>query len=171
MKNLIFRVDSWLDATGDRLRKHEWNVPIDIVGGILFVLIGVVILLLIPGQITVKQKEVINGRQFPSLLVYIMIGCGVLLVLRELVKMIRHQELRKEKINLLVEVRALIIFADILIYYFVCRATDNFMIGSCVFVVLMLFFFRCKKWHYYLITLSAAVLIWVIFRFGLNVRF
>ena len=171
MKNMINRLDTWLDTTGERLKQREWNVPIDLVGGAVFVLIGIVLLVIIPQQITVKKKEIINGQQFPSLLVYLMIGCGLLLFFRELIKLIRHQEIRREKMNLLVEIRALIIFADILIYYFVCKATDNFLIGSCVFVLLMLLFFRCKKWHYYAITLSAAVLIWVAFRYGLNVRF
>ena len=171
MKNIINRLDTWLDNTGERLRNYEWDVPIDLVGGAVFMLIGFAILVIIPQQIVVKKKEIINGQQFPRLLVYLMIGCGALLLCRELLKLIRHQEMRKEKINLLVELRALLIFANILVYYFVCKTTDNFLIGSCVFALLMLFFFRCKKWLYYVITLSAAVLIWVAVRSGLNVRF
>lgn len=167
----IARLDAWLDQTGQKLRQREYSVPIDLLGGVLFLLVGIAILLIIPDQIAVKKKEIVTGRQFPSLLAYIMIGCSLILIGRELFKVLRHQKLRTEKFNLLVEVRALIIFADMVIYYLVCKITDSFLIGSCVFVVLMLFFYRCKKWHYYAITLAAAVLIWVAFRFGLNVRF
>ena len=97
MKNMINRLDTWLDTTGERLKQREWNVPIDLVGGAAFVLIGIVLLMIIPQQITVKKKEIINGQQFPSLLVYLMIGCGLLLFCRELIKLIRHQEMRREK--------------------------------------------------------------------------
>ena len=37
--------------------------------------------------------------------------------------------------------------------------------------VAFLMFFRCKKKSYYAITVTAAVLIWVVFRFVLNVDF
>lgn len=171
MKDLVNRIDRWLDESGEKLKKHEWEIPLDLTGGILFLIVGIAIMVIIPQQIVVKKKEVINGQAFPRLLVFLMIGCSLILIVREVIKLVRHEELRKVKLNLLVEIRALIIFVNMLVYYVICKVTGQFLIGSCVFVVLMLFFFRCKKWHYYAITLAAAVFIWVAFHYGLNVNF
>lgn len=168
---LIARIDRWLDETGEKLKRREMNVPTDLVGGVLFLIFGIVMLLVIPGQIEVGKKEVVTGRAFPDLLMVILIACSAILVLTQVVKLIRHQPVKVTKLNLLTEVRALLIFAFMLIYFFVCQWTNNFAIGSCVFGLLMLLFFRCKKPLYYAIVLAAAVLIWVAFRYGLNVIF
>lgn len=168
---LIARIDRWLDETGEKLKRREMSVPTDLVGGVLFLIFGIVMLLVIPGQIEVGKKEVVTGRAFPDLLMIILIACSAILVLTQVVKLIRHQPVKVTKLNLLTEVRALLIFAFMLIYFFVCQWTNNFAIGSCVFGLLMLLFFRCKKPLYYAIVLAAAVLIWVAFRYGLNVIF
>ena len=171
MFSWINKLDAWLDGTGEKLKRREWEVPVDLLGGILFLLAGIAVWVIIPMQITVKKKEVITGQQFPRLLVYLMIGCSLVLIVRELFSLLRHKKMRTARINLLVEIRALILFADMLIYYCICRATGSFLTGSIVFVFLMLFFFRCKKWSYYAITLTTAVLIWMAFHYGLNVNF
>ena len=165
------RVDRWLDETGEKLKRREMAVPTDLEGGILFLIFGVAMLLLIPSQIEVGKKEVVTGRAFPNLLMYVLIACSAALVLTQVVKLVRRKPVKTAKLNLLTEVRALLIFAFMLIYFFVCRWTNNFAVGSCVFGLLMLLFFRCKKPLYYVIVLAAAVLIWVAFRFGLNVNF
>ena len=168
---LIGALDAKLDELGARLSKKEIAVPTDLVGGLLFLAFGVVMLFIIPQQITVGKKEVVSGRVFPTLLMWVMIACSAALVLTQLVKMARKQPVKVTKLNLLVEIRALLIFACMLVYYFACQWTGNFAVGSCIFALLMLLFFRCKKPLYYAITLGAAVLIWVAFRFGLGVRF
>ena len=168
---IVARFDRWLDETGAKLREREVTVPSDLLGGALFLIFGVVMLFVIPGQIEVGQKEIITGRAFPNLLMYLLVACSAVLVITQIVKLARKQPVKTAKFNLLTEVRALLIFAFMLVYYFVCRWTNNFAVGSCVFGVLMLLFFRCKKPLYYAIVLAAAVLIWVAFRFGLNVTF
>ena len=65
----------------------------------------------------------------------------------------------------------ILIFLAMIIFWLVAEKTGNFAIGSAVFGVLMLFFFRCKKPLYYAIVLVAAVAIWAAFRFGLGVLF
>ena len=167
----ITALDEKIDRAEEKLKAHEISLPTDLIGGIIFLIFGLVVLYIIPSQIEIKKKEIINGRQFPSLLMYMMIVCAVILIVSQIIKLLRHKEVAHTKINLLTEVKALIIFADMLIYFFVCQWTENFAIGSCVFVILMMVFFRCKKISYYIITLVAAILIWVAFRFGLNVNF
>ena len=166
----VQRIDRALDGMGMRLKKKQWNIPTDLLGGILFLLFGLAMLFIIPDQIEIKKKEIVNGRAFPNLLMYIMIACSIVLIVSQILKIMRGQPVKTMALNLLVEVKALLIFLFMLVYYFVCQWT-NFAVGSCVFVVLMLLFFRCKKPLYYAVTLAAAVLIWAAFRFGLGVLF
>ena len=167
----IHRIDAWLDALGEKAKQKEIRIPTDLVGGLFFLLFGIGMLLVIPGQIVVKKKEIVNGRQFPMLLMGVIIVCASLLILTQILKLLRHQPIRTTRLNLLVELRALLLFFNMLIYYLICRWSGSFAVGSCVFAVLMLCFFRCKDGRAYLITLAAALLIWATFRFGLNVNF
>ena len=170
-KGLITSIDAKLDAIGDKLKKKEWKVPTDLLGGVVFLILGLVMLYIIPLQVEIKKKELVNGRAFPNLLMYVMIACSIILIVTQVIKMVRKQPVKTTTINLLVEVKAILIFLAMIIFWLVAEKTGNFAIGSAVFGVLMLFFFRCKKPLYYAIVLVAAVVIWAAFRFGLGVLF
>ena len=145
---LVASVDAKLDAIGDKLKKKEWKVPTEI-----------------------KKKELVNGRAFPNLLMYVMIACSIILIVQQVIKLARRQEVKLTTVNLLVEVKALLIFLAMIVFYFVAKTSGNFAVGSAVFGVLMLFIFRCKKPLYYAVVIAAAVAIWAVFRFGLGVLF
>ena len=164
---LVESVDAKLDAIGDKLKKKEWKVPTDLLGGVLFLIFGLVMLWLIPQQIEIKKKELVNGRAFPNLLMYVMIACSIILIVQQVIKLARRQEVKLTTVNLLVEVKALLIFLAMIVFYFVAKTSGNFA----VFGVLMLFIFRCKKPLYYAVVIAAAVAIWAVFRFGLGVLF
>ena len=170
-KGLFAAIDAKLDAIGDKLKKKEWKVPTDLLGGVIFLIFGLVMLYIIPLQVAVKKKELVNGQAFPKLLMYIMIACSIILIVNQVLKMLRKEPVKTTTINLLVEVKALLIFLCMIVFWLVAEKTGNFAIGSAVFGVLMLFFFRCKKPLYYAIVLVAAVAIWAAFRFGLGVLF
>ena len=68
MKNWVDRLDARLDAIGANLAKKEVHIPTDLAGGILFFLFAIVILLVTPQQVTISEKDIINGRMFPRLL-------------------------------------------------------------------------------------------------------
>ena len=170
-KGFMAALDAKLDAIGDKLKKKEWKVPTDLLGGVIFLLFGLVMLYIIPMQIEVKKKELVNGQAFPKLLMYIMIACSIILIVNQVLKLLRKQPVKTTTINLLVEVKAVLIFLSMIVFWLVAEKTGNFAIGSAVFGVLMLFFFRCKKPLYYAIVLVAAVAIWAAFRFGLGVLF
>ena len=170
-KGFMAALDAKLDAIGDKLKKKEWKVPTDLLGGVIFLLFGLAMLYIIPMQIEVKKKELVNGQAFPKLLMYIMIACSIILIVTQVIKMLRKEPVKTTTINLLVEVKALLIFLCMIVFWLVAEKTGNFAIGSAVFGVLMLFFFRCKKPLYYAIVLVAAVVIWAAFRFGLGVLF
>lgn len=170
-KGFMAALDAKLDAIGDKLKKKEWKVPTDLLGGVIFLLFGLAMLYIIPLQIEVKKKELVNGQAFPKLLMYIMIACSIILIVNQVLKMLRKEPVKTTTINLLVEVKAVLIFLSMIVFWLVAEKTGNFAIGSAVFGVLMLFFFRCKKPLYYAIVLAAAVAIWAAFRFGLGVLF
>ena len=170
-KGLIAGIDAKLDAIGDKLKKKEWKVPTDLLGGVIFLILGLVMLYIIPLQVEVKKKELVNGQAFPNLLMYVMIACSIVLILNQVMKLMRKEPVKTTTINLLVEVKAILIFLSMIVFWLVAEKTGNFAIGSAVFGLLMLFFFRCKKPLYYAIVLVAAVAIWAAFRFGLGVLF
>ena len=170
-KGFMAALDAKLDAIGDKLKKKEWKVPTDLLGGVIFLVFGLLMLYIIPLQIEVKKKELVNGQAFPKLLMYIMIACSIVLIVNQVIMMLRKEPVKTTTINLLVEVKAVLIFLSMIVFWLVAEKTGNFAIGSAVFGVLMLFFFRCKKPLYYAIVLIAAVAIWAAFRFGLGVLF
>ena len=106
---LVASVDAKLDAIGDKLKKKEWKVPTDLLGGVLFLIFGLVMLWLIPQQIEIKKKELVNGRAFPNLLMYVMIACSIILIVQQVIKLARRQEVKLTTVNLLVEVKAMLL--------------------------------------------------------------
>lgn len=171
MKQMIERMDAGLDRIGARLEKKEIQVPTDLIAGILFFLFGVFILAVMPGQVTVAEKDIVNGRAFPTMLMVLMMFCCVLLIAKEVIKLIRKQPLNRKTINLLVEVKAMMIFCILLITFLICKYTEQFVAGALFCCIGFLIYFRCRKPAYYAITLVLAVAIWAAFRYLLKVNF
>ena len=67
--------------------------------------------------------------------------------------------------------KALVIALILVVTYLLAEITDLFVVGAVFCALAFLLFFRCKKPLYYAITVSMAVLIWVVFHFVLNVSF
>lgn len=160
-----------LDVLGDRLREKEIRIPINMTAGIVFFVFSIVILAVMPQQVAISEKDVINGRAFPSLLMYVMMLCSGLLVLKDVYKIIKKEPLEWKVINLQTEAKALVIFAILLGTYLLSKLTGLFVIGAIFCSLGFLLYFRCKKRSYYVITLVLTVAIWAAFRFVLNVEF
>lgn len=171
LKQLIDRVDARLDAWGEALKGREFRFPSDLTAGIVFALAGIAMLLALPGQVTVTGGDVVDGRAFPTLLMGVMLAGCAALIGKELVKLARKQPIAWKTVNLLVEVKALVILAILLVTYLLCKYTGLFVIGAVFCALGFLAFFRCRKGSYYAITLALAAGIWCAFRFGLGVRF
>lgn len=172
MKRWMDWLDEKRDTIGEKLSKKEMKLPIDIVTGIFFLLLGAVILLIMPKQVPVSDSDVINGQAFPTLLMAVMMICSGVVLAKELYNIfVKKMPPAMKNINLLVEVKALEILAILLLTYVVCRVTDLFVVGAIFCSLAFLVYFRCRKLSYYAITLTVAVLIWIAFRFGLNVSF
>ena len=172
MKRWMDWLDEKRDTIGEKLSKKEMKLPIDIVTGVFFLLLGAVILLIMPKQVPVSDSDVINGQAFPTLLMAVMMICSGVVLAKELYNIfVKKMPPAMKNINLLVEVNALEILAILLLTYVICRVTDLFVVGAIFCSLAFLIYFRCRKLSYYAITLTVAVLIWIAFRFGLNVNF
>lgn len=171
MKNLVANIETRLDNWGEKLEKINVKYPADLVTGVIFLVLACVLLAVMPSQVAISEKDVINGRAFPTLVVYLMMTCSALLILKDAFKLATKKPIEMKTLNLLVEVKALIIMAILVITYFLCKTTDIFLIGALFCSLAFLLFFRCKKKSYYAITLAAAVIIYVVFRFVLGVDF
>ena len=76
MKNLIERIEARLDDWGAKLEKKNIEYPVDLICGILFLVIGIVLLLIMPRQVQISEKDVVNGRAFPTMLIPAGCLCG-----------------------------------------------------------------------------------------------
>lgn len=171
-QNWMDRLDKKRDEIGEKLAQKEIKLPTELVTGIFFLLFGTVVLLIMPDQVPVSDTDVINGRAFPTLLMVVMIIFSSMLLLKELYNVyVKKLPWTTKTVNLLIEVKALEILAILVLTYIICKVTDLFVIGSVFCCLAFLIYFRCRRKSFYAITLIAAVLIWVAFRFGLGVSF
>ena len=168
-REFIQRIDSWLDATGEKLEKKKVKLYVDILTPIIFIIFAVAVLLAMPKQIALLSSGSINERTFPTMLMLLIIFCGVVLLVKEIYNIISKKKANIVETTVLVEVKALIILG-ILVLYWLLMGLIGFIISSILLGLAMLMFFRVKKPSYYIIVSVVAVLIGVFFRYVLNVR-
>lgn len=171
MKHWVNQFHARMDSWGESLHKKELRIPIDLTVGILFFLFALVILFVMPQQVAISEKDAVNGRAFPTLLMVVMMICCAMLVGKELYKIATKRPLNWKVINLQTEIKSLVILAILVVTYLLCRVTDLFVVGAIFCCLGFLVYFRCKKPSYYVITVTIAVVIWAAFRFVLNVDF
>ena len=141
----------------------------DILTPIIFIIFAVAVLLAMPKQIALLSSGSINERTFPTMLMLLIIICGVVLLVKEIYNIISKKKANIVETTVLVEVKALIILG-ILVLYWLLMGLIGFIISSILLGLAMLMFFRVKKPSYYIIVSVVAVLIGVFFRYVLNVR-
>ena len=83
MKKFLEPAEKKLDTWAVKLAGINLSYPVDLVCGILFLLIGIVLLLAMPQQVKISEKDVVNGRAFPTMLVWVMLAMSAILVGRE----------------------------------------------------------------------------------------
>ena len=160
-----------MDAWGRKLHEKEIRIPIDLVTGVVFFLVGLGVLLVMPDQVAISEKDVVNGRAFPTLLTVVMLLCCAMLIGKELYKLATKQPLNWKVINVQVEMKALVILGILVVTYLLSKLTGLFVVGAIFCCLGFLLYFRCRKKSYYVITLVLAVAIWAAFRFALGVDF
>ncbi len=171
MKNWIASMENRMDAWGRKLEQKQWEYPVDLTSGLFCLALSILLLLIMPSQYHAQPNEIMDGGTFPKLMIYVMMAMSAALIVKELLLILQKKPLVKKSINLLVEVKALIIFSIIAVAYFLCKITDLFVVGGLFLAISFLVYFRCRRPLYYAITTSMAVAIWAVFRFVLGVRF
>ena len=171
MSKWVEQFNGRMDAWGRKLHEKEIRVPIDLVTGVVFFLVGLGVLLVMPDQVAISEKDVVNGRAFPTLLTVVMLLCCAMLIGKELYKLATKQPLNWKVINVQVEIKALVILGILVVTYLLSKLTGLFVVGAIFCCLGFLLYFRCRKKSYYVITLVLAVAIWAAFRFALGVDF
>ena len=171
MSKWVEQFNGRMDAWGRKLHEKEIRIPIDLVTGVVFFLVGLGVLLVMPDQVAISEKDVVNGRAFPTLLTVVMLLCCAMLIGKELYKLATKQPLNWKVINVQVEMKALVILGILVVTYLLSKLTGLFVVGAVFCCLGFLLYFRCRKKSYYVITLVLAVAIWAAFRFALGVDF
>lgn len=171
MNNWIRQFNDRMDALGAKLGEKEIRIPINVVSGILFFLFSIFIMVIMPQQVAVSEKDVVNGRAFPTLLMWVMMLCSVLLVMKDVYKIVKKEPIEWKVINLQTEVKALVILGILVLTYLLSKMTGQFVVGAVFCSLAFLLYFRCQKRSYYGITLALTLVIWAAFKFILKVDF
>ena len=130
MSKWVEQFNGRMDAWGRKLHEKEIRIPIDLVTGLAFALFAPAILLVMPDQVAISEKDVVNGRAFPTLLMTVMLLCCAMLIVKELYKLATKQPLNWKVINIQVEAKALAILGILLGTYFLSKLTGLFVVGA-----------------------------------------
>ncbi|MDY0287937.1 MAG: tripartite tricarboxylate transporter TctB family protein [Sphaerochaeta sp.] len=167
--HMLKKLDGKVDRLGESLEGRSVNFYPSLVGPLVFLAFAVGAFLLMPSQVKVQENMATTARTFPTLLLQIMIAGSVVLLVTEIAKIVRKAEIEVIRIELLTEIKALIILV-MLVLYALAMPLIGFIVSSLLFSVAMLYYFRIKKGTYYLIVVISALVIGVIFRYLLGVR-
>ena len=164
----VRQLETSIDRIADSLHGKTLKFYPSIVGSIIFIVLSLAIFWWMPSQIKI-QPGAITARTFPSLMAGIMLACSLVVLLREIVKIVRKQPLVVSELNLLTEMKALIILS-LFVVFAVLAELIGFIPSSVIYSILMLVYFRIKKWSYYLIVSLSAIVIGLAFQNLLNVK-
>lgn len=162
-------IDRKIDQLADRLEPKSIRLYPTIVGPIMFIVLAITIFLVMPSQVKIREDQIINARTFPTVLTTIMLAGAVILLGKELFRIVKKLPLEVVELSVLTEIKALILLG-LLILYAVLMKSIGFITSSVIYAVLMLYYFRIKDWKYYGIVVTASVAIGMIFRYVLHVR-
>ena len=136
------------------------KIRTNLAGGVLFLVLSTIILILIPYQIAASQTMTVGNdpRLMPRIVVIIIMLCSLCLIFKSLV-------LKKDtaiEVHLPDEKNAL--FASlIMLMFLVCIIIAGFFISSLIMVSVFLIFFKEKKSSPHIILCALSVLIYLLF--------
>lgn len=171
MRAVIDAIEQKTEPLAKKLEQKTVSIPINLVTGIVMALFALFILFTMDTQIPVGDNHVVNGRAFPTLLMWVMLICCAILIVKDVFAIMQGRAIEYKTLNMLTEVKALIIFGILLATYLIASISEMFVLGAIFCVLAFLIFFKCRKLSYYAIALTLAVAIWAAFYFGLKVRF
>lgn len=169
MNKIIEKIDFFIDKSAKKLESKSVRVPINTIGALLFISVSSILLFLLPSQIKVNTASQITARTFPQLMLRIILFFSIFLFIKEIFAIVLKKDREYKEINLLVEVRFIILLM-LLILFLVMLHFTSFIVSSIIYGILMLFYFRSKKILSYIIIILAAFIIGFLFQNILHVR-
>lgn len=137
-------------------------------GGILMLVIGLAILVSIPFQIEdVAGSSAIGPRFMPALAAGIILVVSVLNIIRELAA---KGDRRMIEIRLDEQVRVLGVAVCMALSYLVSREW-NIVVPAIVMGCILLAIMRCKKKLYYITVIATGMVLYLLSRYVIHVRF
>lgn len=169
MNHFFTQLNAVLDRFSTKWEGRQVRFYPSLAGPVLFLLASIAGYALMPSQVKIQEGTATTARTFPSLMLTLILVCSVALILQEVYKIVRKQPLEVVMLDVMTEIRALIILI-LLVLYALMIPLLGFIVTSMLFAMSMLGFFRVKKWWYYLIVALSALAIGLLFQGVLNVR-
>lgn len=145
----------------------EKRLDKNLAGGVLFLGIGAVILLLIPSQIAPPEPGMIGPRFVPTLMAAGMILASIVLIVQGLAAKKGAGILLRE---LLPDATALATAGLVVLWIAGLFAGIGYLPATLALVLAGLLLFRVRGWLNYAIGLAFTVMLWAAFRFLLHVQ-
>lgn len=144
------------------------KIKTNLVFGFLAIIISVVLFFLTRAQVGISDYvvEYVNGRFIPYLCSVVMALVGVMSIISSLVL---HKEDDKI-IDINIESKVIIFFVVVFAFAIVARYV-SFLLASLLFGAFSLFYFKSRDIKKYLIVEIGILLVCLIFRYVLNVKF
>ena len=169
IKRLLHLLDESLTGLGSKLEGRQIRFYPTLIGPIFFLALGIAGFVIMPSQVRIQENQATTARTFPSLMLGVIVIGSIFLLVQEVIKLLRKQPMQVIQLELLTEIRAIVILG-LLILYAVLMPVLGFIVTSTLFGIGMLLFFRIKKFSYFLIVAIAALTIGLLFQMVLNVR-
>lgn len=144
----------------------------EIISGLIFSLVGLVLWFLIPSQVQTLEKTAINAQTFPRIAIggLVLFSIGLLLEglfakeKREIVvtaESFRSTAFKKEMRS--------VVYALFLIVYCLLIGRLGYIISTVLLVVAVMLFYRARKWYYYAIPLGMVGVVYYVFKVLLRI--
>ena len=142
----------------------------DLIGGILFLVIGIAILVAVPQQIKdVGDDYEVGPRYVPLMMGIFISGLSCLLIIKSLIALRRKTAEMISLRSIAPSLEAIAVIILIVAWAIALRFT-NYLIVSTIIMVLGLLLFRVRKIRYYVIGVVFVFAVWALFTYVLHVR-
>jgi len=144
------------------------TIRTNLMAGVIFVVIAAVIAVLIPSQIQMTSivKEAVDSRFIPELLCGVMGILGCWLIVKSVV--LKKEDYLEISLN---QEKKRGLFVLMLIVYVFLISRIGFLISSFLWGIGCLAFTKSKKANYYIIVAVSIIIIYLIFKYVLDVSF
>lgn len=144
------------------------KVNSNIVSGLIFFILSMLILLFMPQQIMITEDSNINAQTIPRLVTVVMLICSVLLFIQGIF-FNEKKEVNFSKKALWKEFRGVTIIAIFIVYGFLINRI-GFLLSSLFLASACLVFFKVKDWRIFAVVFVIVFIIYYGFAEGLNVN-